>query len=186
MNKFKQQLQTWIYKVKHEDFDFTLTKKDKILMLGIIISFVVFDLLTKSLVAHKLILGHNYEIIDNFFYLTYVHNEGMGWSLLSGARWLFVIGTFFALGLLVYFFSITKKNEVLTRYGIAFVIGGSLGNLIDRIVLGYVRDFLNFYIFGYDFPIFNIADIGVVLGFGLIVLEIVLQEYQIWKLSKSL
>lgn len=186
MKTFKMKLQAFIHKVKSKDFDFTLTKRDRILMVGIIVSFLFFDLVTKSLVQHKLIEGNNYEIIDNFFYLTYVRNEGMAWSLLWGARWLFVIGTLFAIGVLVYFFVITKKNEVLTRYGITFVLGGTLGNLFDRVVFGYVRDFLNFYVFGYDFPIFNIADIGVVLGFGLIILEIIIQEYQLWKLSKSL
>ena len=69
-----------------------------------------------------------------------------------------------------------------------FVFAGAIGNWIDRLFIGEVRDFIHFIIpiINYDFPVFNIADIAVCIGMGLVVIEIIIQEYQIWKLSKSL
>lgn len=176
---FNEKLKSW-------DFNFTLTKKEVIVMIGIIGSLFLADQITKFIANFTMMEGQNYEIIDNFFYFTYVHNDGMAWSLFRGMRWLFVICTILAIGVMFYFFCMTKKHEVLTRYGLVVVLGGTLGNLVDRIFLGYVRDFIHFYIYNYDFPIFNVADIAVVLGIGMIILEIIIQEYQIWKLSKSL
>lgn len=151
-------------------------------MLGILVA----DQVTKLMADRIMMEGQNYEIIDGFFYFTYVHNKGMAWSLLEGRRWLFLLTTPLVLCGLIYFFTVTKKHEILTRFGIVLVVGGALGNFIDRAIFGYVRDFIHFYIFNYDFPVFNIADIAVCLGIGLIILEIIIQEYQIWKLSKSL
>lgn len=153
-----------------------------VIMLGILVA----DQVTKLMADRIMMEGQNYEIIDGFFYFTYVHNKGMAWSLLEGRRWLFLLTTPLVLCGLIYFFTVTKKHEILTRFGIVLVVGGALGNFIDRAIFGYVRDFIHFYIFNYDFPVFNIADIAVCLGIGLIILEIIIQEYQIWKLSKSL
>lgn len=183
---FVQKIKAFLKKVEERDFAFELSNRQLIVMICIVLGIFIGDQFTKLLADRTMMLGQSYEIIDNFFYFTYVYNEGMAWSLLSGHRWLFIIMTFIAIIGMAYFFVITKKHEVLTRYGIVLVFGGTLGNLVDRIFLGYVRDFIHFYIFGYDFPIFNVADIAVVLGMGLIILEICIQEYQIWKLSKSL
>lgn len=179
-------ISVFIKKFKARDFAFRLSKTQLIWIAFIICGIIFGDQLTKSLADRNLMEGHPYELIDNFFYFTYVHNYGMAWSLLDGQRWLFLIVTPIALIGMVYFFCVTKKHEVLTRFGTILVFGGAIGNYIDRLILGYVRDFIQFYIFGHDFPIFNVADIAVVTGMGLIILEIVIQEYQIWKLSKSL
>lgn len=183
---FYHKLKLFIKKVKNRDFDFTLTNQTLVIMGLIIAGVLVADQVTKFMADSIMMEGQNYEIIDGFFYFTYVHNEGMAWSMLEGARGLFVIVTPLVILALIYFFTATKQHEYLTRYGVVLVIGGALGNWIDRLILGYVRDFIHFYIFDYSFPIFNIADIAVCLGIGMIILEIFIQEYQIWKLSKSL
>ena len=154
----------------------------------IVIVFVLLgDQLTKYLADRMMILQQSYEIIDGFFYFTYVHNTGAAWSILQGgSMWFFYITTIIALIAIAYFFVHTKPHELLTRFGLVLVVGGALGNFLDRLMFGYVRDFIHFYIFNYDFPIFNIADVAVCLGLGLVILEILIQEYRIWKLSKEL
>ncbi len=183
---FYDKMKSFMCKIKTRDFDFELTNKALAFMGVIMLGILVADQVTKLMADRIMMEGQNYEIIDGFFYFTYVHNKGMAWSLLEGRRWLFLLTTPLVLCGLIYFFTVTKKHEILTRFGIVLVVGGALGNFIDRAIFGYVRDFIHFYIFNYDFPVFNIADIAVCLGIGLIILEIIIQEYQIWKLSKSL
>jgi lipoprotein signal peptidase len=183
---FYDKMKSFMCKIKTRDFDFELTNKTLAFMGVIMLGILVADQVTKLMADRIMMEGQNYEIIDGFFYFTYVHNKGMAWSLLEGRRWLFLLTTPLVLCGLIYFFTVTKKHEILTRFGIVLVVGGALGNFIDRAIFGYVRDFIHFYIFNYDFPVFNIADIAVCLGIGLIILEIIIQEYQIWKLSKSL
>ena len=78
---------------------------------------------------------------------------------------------------MIIYFRKTKKEEVLTRFGLVLVFAGLLGNLIDRVFFGYVRDFIDVIIFNYNFPIFNIADMAVVIGVALIIIEIIFEEY---------
>ena len=95
--------------------------------------------------------------------------------MLSGHISLFVVVSLAAAIFMFYYFSKTTKAQRLTRYGIVLTFAGLVGNLTDRLYFGYVRDFIDFIIFGYDFPIFNIADMAVVIGVGLIILEIILR-----------
>lgn len=151
--------------------------KNMILYIVTFLIIVIGDQLSKMLVSSALILGQSETIIENFFYYTYSHNQGAAWGILSGHVSLFIIIAFIALGAMIYYFSKTSKQEKLTRYGIVLVFAGAVGNIIDRIALGYVRDFIDFVIFGYDFPVFNIADMAVVIGVGLIIVEIFFEEY---------
>ena len=90
---------------------------------------------------------------------------------------LFVLIAIIAAVVMIVFFRKTKSEEVLTRFGLVLTFGGMIGNLVDRIFLGYVRDFIDVIIFNYNFPIFNIADMAVVIGVALIIVEIVFEEY---------
>lgn len=154
-----------------------ISPKNKILYIVTFLVIVIGDQLSKMLVSSAMMLGQSETIIENFFYYTYSHNQGAAWGILSGHVYLFILIAFIALGAMIYYFSKTTKKERLTRYGIVLVFSGAVGNIIDRIALGYVRDFIDFVIFGYDFPVFNIADMAVVIGVGLIIIEIVFEEY---------
>ena len=87
--------------------------------------------------------------------------------------------------LLSYYSYCVKSKSALSRWGLTLVFAGLLGNLFDRVTLFYVRDFLDFIILGYDFPVFNVADMGVVIGMGCLLLEIIIEEFKLWKYKQS-
>lgn len=152
-------------------------KKESIILY--IITFVIVlggDLITKMLISSSMQLGQSQTFIDNFFYFTYAHNEGAAWGMLAGNVWLFVLVAIVATVIIFYYFKNSKSYQILTRFGLVLVFAGLVGNLVDRVWLGYVRDFIDFVILGYDFPVFNIADMGVVIGVVLIVIEILFEE----------
>lgn len=109
------------------------------------------------------------EVIRGFFRITYTCNDGAAFSILKGKRVFFIIMTIIVVCLIVYYL---LKNKVywVEKYSLLLIISGAVGNLIDRIMYGYVIDFLDFIIFGYDFPVFNIADSFITIGaVGLII-----------------
>lgn len=158
----------------------------QILLYGLTFLIVVGgDQLTKIIVDNTLQLGGAYSIIDNFFYFTYYHNTGAAWGILEGSLNLFYIVSFVAAIGIVYYFVQSHAYQKLTRFGLVLVFTGMIGNLIDRVVFGYVRDFIGFIIFGYNFPIFNVADMAITIGIGLVIFEVLVEEYKAWKISKS-
>ena len=109
------------------------------------------------------------EVIRGFFRITYTCNDGAAFSILKGKRVFFIIMTIIVVCFIVYYL---LKNKVywVEKYSLLVIISGAVGNLIDRIMYGYVIDFLDFIIFGYDFPVFNIADSFITIGaIGLII-----------------
>lgn len=148
-----------------------------IILYGITLAVVLIgDQLSKIIVSSSMRLSSSHTIIDNFFYFTYAHNEGAAWGMLEGKISLFLLVAIVAVIGMIYYFTKTTKEEVLTRFGLVLALAGAIGNLIDRVCFGYVRDFIDFIIFGYNFPIFNIADMALVIGIGLIILETLLGE----------
>lgn len=117
--------------------------------------------------VEKFLDGKIVDVIKNFFYLTCVNNEGAAFSILENKILLLSLLGILALVFLIYFVTKYNKNNI----GYFFLIGGIIGNLIDRIFLGYVIDFIGFNIFSYSFPIFNIADIFIVLGALFVIFE---------------
>ncbi len=154
-----------------------LTKRNKLLYLITLIVITGGDQFTKHLISSSMQLGQSQEIINNFFYFTYAHNTGVAWGMLAGHLWLFIIVALVSAVLMIVFFMKTRRNEVLTRFGLVLTFAGMAGNLIDRVMYGYVRDFIDVVIFNYNFPIFNVADMAVVIGVILIIIEIVFEEY---------
>ena len=135
-----------------------------------IVLFVI-DLVTKILITNFMRVGDQIKIIPNFFSIMYVRNTGAAFSILEDSRIFFIVITFIAL-IVIYLFLL--KDKVLNKYQIflySMLIGGIVGNLVDRIIYGYVIDYLSFNIFGYSFPVFNIADSFIVISVILLVLN---------------
>ena len=128
------------------------------------IIFLLIDQLSKGLINIYFNLNESIEIIPNFFRLTYVHNQGAAFSMFTGARWFFIIMAIIALNIIYIFFIRNKKLKNIEIVIYSLLIGGIIGNLIDRILYGYVIDFFDFTIFGYNFAIFNFADSFIVIA----------------------
>lgn len=145
---------------------------EKMKKIGLISMLCLFiDQITKLLVTSNFQLNKSIVLIDSFFNLTYVRNEGAAWSIFSGNRLFLILIGFLAIFLIYKYFikdKSLKKIEIIT-YGL--LLGGIIGNLIDRIIFGYVIDFLDFLIFGYNFPVFNLADTFIVISVLLIIID---------------
>ncbi|MEG1066517.1 MAG: signal peptidase II, partial [Erysipelotrichaceae bacterium] len=115
--------------------------------------------------------------IKGFFSLTYVRNTGAAWSIMEGNMIFFYIISIVALITMIGFYRNASDQDKYTKIGITLMISGTIGNLIDRVFLQYVRDFLSFIIFNYDFPVFNVADMALCIGVGFILLQIYLESY---------
>ena len=139
----------------------------------IIISIILLciDQISKLLVVNLLTKTDSITIIKNFFYLTYINNDGAAFSILVGKRIFLILIAVLVIVMLIRYI---KKNNIqnkLELVSISLIIGGSLGNLMDRVIRGYVIDFLDFKIFNYNFPIFNLADTFIVIGVFLLLLK---------------
>lgn len=162
-----------------------LTYKSVIMYIMTFIIIVGGDQLTKLIVDHTLQLGGGYTIIEDFFYFTYSRNAGGAWGILQGRMTLFYLVSIIATIGIGYYFVQSHAYQKLTRFGLVLVLSGAVGNLIDRVLFNYVRDFIDFIILGYNFPIFNVADMAITIGIALIIIEVGLEEYKAWKISKS-
>ena len=129
---------------------------------------VAFDQITKILTSSLFELGEIKNIIPQVLSFTYIRNEGAAFGILQGARVFFIIVTLAViLGALVYVIK-TKPKSLLEKWALCLMAGGAVGNLIDRAIFGYVRDFI--LVEFIDFPVFNIADCFVCIGAGLYIL----------------
>ena len=132
--------------------------------------FTLLDQLSKKQIVDYLKLGEKIEIIKGFFNITHVRNYGAGFSILQNARLFLSLISIIAIVVLVYLLVTTKKKDTLTSMSYLMVISGALGNLLDRLRQGYVVDFLDFKIFGWDYPVFNVADIFITIGCFLLII----------------
>ena len=137
-------------------------------MLGILL-----DQLTKWLtVKHITEDEERIPIIDNFFGLTHITNDGAAWGILDDARWVFMLTSTVAIIVMIGFLYLGFSQNLLYDVSISIIISGGIGNMIDRIAYGEVVDMLQFLFI--DFPIFNVADSFVCIGAGLLILALVL------------
>lgn len=142
--------------------------------LAIVAAIIVLDLLTKSL-AESFLAEKDITVIKNFFDLTLVWNKGAAFGVLAEAplwiRKLVLVVASLIAAIATIFYAYVKRDKLsnLELVSLALIAGGALGNLYDRIFLGQVRDFLDFHIFQYHWPAFNIADASITIGIALFV-----------------
>jgi signal peptidase II len=145
-----------------------LSAKWKI-VLGWVVIILVLDRLTKIIVDRTMSLHQSIPIIDGLFSLTYVRNTGAAFGILSGSHEAFrlpflILVSVLALGFVVVMLKRLRDQETGLITALAFIIGGALGNLVDRVLYGEVIDFLDFYWSHYHWPAFNLADSCITVG----------------------
>ncbi|MEK4977468.1 signal peptidase II [Bacillus sp. FSL K6-6540] len=147
-------------------------------MVYYLIAFVLFliDQGTKYLIATRLELYEQIPVIGDFFLITSSRNRGAAFGILQDQLWFFIVVTIIVVGGIVWYLrKVSKEGRKLLPTALALVLGGALGNFIDRLIMGEVVDFLQFNFGSYTFPIFNIADSCIVIGVGLIILDTLLE-----------
>ncbi len=144
-------------------------KNKKIIILSFIV--LLIDQLSKFIVKTNLNLLDTITVINKFLYITYTRNIGGAFSILEGKQLFLIIISVIFLILLIYYIIIEKNKSILSLISYSFIMGGVLGNLVDRVFNNYVIDFISVNIFGYYFPIFNMADLFIVVGFILLIID---------------
>jgi len=138
---------------------------------------VIADQAVKVLVRSRMELFESITVVPGILSLTRVHNTGAAFGLLNGAEFRYktlvvgLVATAALSGLAVYAATLDASQR-LSRFGLALIIGGAAGNLIDRVMYGYVLDFVDAYYGGWHFWAFNVADAAITVGVGLMILDI--------------
>ena len=133
---------------------------------------IAVDQITKIIVSANMQLNDTLPIIKDVLHITYIRNEGAAFGMLSNHRWIFMTASAIAIvALCVYLFRFSKDTKLI-KVGIALIISGGIGNMIDRTVLGYVVDMIDFRLI--NFYVFNVADACVSVGAAVLILGIIL------------
>src|SRR5690625_3776258 len=137
---------------------------------------IILDQWTKWLVINKMELYEQIPIIENFFSLTSHRNSGAAWGILQDQMTFFYIITVIVIIGIIYMMQKYAREHMLLAISLSFILGGAIGNFIDRLFRKEVVDFLDFIIFTYDFPIFNVADSSLTVGVFLFIIATFLDE----------
>jgi signal peptidase II len=139
-----------------------------VLLLGLVV--LLFDQLTKQAVRNHLVYAESRPVIDGFFNLVYVRNDGAAWNILSGQGIILILISVSVLVLLFVYRRAFLQEQLSHRILLGLLVGGIAGNLVDRIRFGWVTDFLDFQFGSYHYPSFNVADSAICIAIGLYVL----------------
>lgn len=150
--------------------------KKKFIIFSIIFISFLLDLITKNYAINNLIINHSVSI-NNYLNFTLAFNYGAAFSFLSDAggwqRWFFIIFSLIVITIITFFIIFDKETEYIA---FSFVLGGALGNLYDRLLLGYVIDFIEIHFGNFYWPIFNIADISISIGIILLLYSLLIKK----------
>jgi len=159
-----------------------MSKKYTLMLFGAL-TVLVADQLTKIAAINHLKNRKSVEIIDNLFAFTFVGNDGAAFGLFSGYTiYFFLAVSTLAIGFILYFFYIIEKDRLILTFALSMILGGALGNLLDRVRLGFVIDFLDLHHkftiipFNFQWPKFNVADIAILVGVGFFLWDMIKQE----------
>lgn len=144
-------------------------RRDYPLFIGPALTVLLLDQVSKWLIINHLGVHQILSIIPGFFNLVLVKNRGMAFGILSQTRsgffyYFLLTTTIVAIGVIIFFFYWIKGNQRWLTVGLSLILGGAMGNLVDRARFGYVIDFLDFFLKGYHWPAFNVADSAVTAG----------------------
>lgn len=145
--------------------------KNKTIYITSIIA-ILLDQIIKYIVEIKMTLYQSITIIKNFFYISFVKNIGAAFNILSGSRIILLLFGILVTILIYIIFIKGKELNTISKVIYGLLIGGIIGNMLDRIFRGYVVDYLDFYIFKYNYPVFNLADILIVCSIFMIIIWI--------------
>lgn len=142
---------------------------------------IILDQITKILILKNLPLYHSITIVPGFFNITHIHNPGGAFGFLahqdsSLRSFLFIFFSLFAIGLIFYFYKNTNRTHPFLGSGFALILGGAMGNLIDRIRFGKVVDFLDVYLNNYHWPAFNVADSAITVGVAIFIFHVLFKK----------
>lgn len=136
---------------------------------------VLIDQVSKYLTQAYVDLGQQIEWIPGLLSVTHIHNTGAAWSILEGQMWFFYIVTVIVVVMIIYYMQ-QMKDQPLLKTGLAFILGGALGNFIDRLLHQYVIDMIQLDFI--DFPIFNLADTALTIGVILLFIQYIFLDRQ--------
>ena len=139
----------------------------------ITVSSVIIDFITKHIAVSKLKMSGigSVDLIPDVLSFTYHENRGAAFGMLANSRWVFMITSTLAIAAIAVYLLFFKEQSNLRICSLSLIAGGGIGNMIDRLTLGYVVDFI--YFEPIDFPIFNFADICVTVGAALLILQVI-------------
>jgi len=137
---------------------------------GVALLVLLLDQFTKWLVLDRMNLYESIPVVDGIFYITSHRNPGAAFGILQHQQWLFIPVTLIVVAVLAYYLWVFRRERSLCSWSFSLILGGATGNLIDRIRMGEVVDFLDFQLINY--PIFNLADAAIVVGVALFVVDI--------------
>ncbi len=144
---------------------------------------ILLDQITKLLALRYLAPLDTFPLWKDVLHLTYVENTGAAFGMLKDQRWVFLVISTVALGGMIAYIALTKAKHPLEITSVAFIVGGGIGNMIDRIMLGYVVDFIDCRFI--DFYVFNVADSFVTVGCFLFVIMVAFAEVKALKNKKA-
>jgi len=151
-------------------------------LLAISLSIIFLDQVSKSWIEHNVSFYQSIQVIPNFFHITHIQNTGGAFGVLSEFKGIlfksfFILFTLLTIGAVVFLYFKLEPNQHAPALGIVLIIGGALGNLIDRIRLGGVIDFIDVHYYSHHWPAFNVADSAITLGAVLLGILIFLKKW---------